>query len=136
MEIPQKRKAEPSNWWEEDLVGPSSKYWTTLEHKGVTFPPPYQPHGVPVLYKNEPVVLSAQEEEVATWWASVVDTEWETKEIFRKNFEKNFLDLLGKNHTIKDLDNCDFSQIKVHLETQREARKNRPPEEKKNRKGT
>ena len=131
MEIPQKRKAEPSNWWEEDLAGPSSKYWTTLEHKGVTFPPPYQPHRVPVLYKNEPVVLPPQEEEVATWWASVVDTEWETKEIFRKNFEKNFLDLLGKNHTIKDLDNCDFSQIKAHLETQREARKNRPQEEKK-----
>lgn len=42
--------------------------WDTLEHCGVTFPPPYVPHGVKLLYDGEEVDLSPEEEEVR-WWA-------------------------------------------------------------------
>jgi len=42
----------------------SGQVWDTLSHNGVTFPPPYEPHGVKLLYAGKPVDLSAEEEEV------------------------------------------------------------------------
>jgi DNA topoisomerase-1 len=42
----------------------AKKVWDTLEHRGVTFPPAYQPHGVKLLYDGKPVDLSPEEEEV------------------------------------------------------------------------
>ena len=38
--------------------------WTTLEHNGVIFPPPYKPHGIKILYKGKPVDLTIEQEEV------------------------------------------------------------------------
>ena len=38
--------------------------WTTLEHCGVIFPPPYKPHGVKMLYNGKPVDLTPEQEEV------------------------------------------------------------------------
>ncbi|RWW33666.1 hypothetical protein GW17_00001621 [Ensete ventricosum] len=38
--------------------------WTTLEHNGVIFPPPYKPHGVKMLYNGQPVDLTPEQEEV------------------------------------------------------------------------
>jgi len=40
--------------------------WSTLEHNGVVFPPPYEPHGIQMQYNGVPVELSAEEEEVIT----------------------------------------------------------------------
>jgi DNA topoisomerase-1 len=40
------------------------KKWSTLEHNGVIFPPPYSPHGVKMLYNGQPVELTPAEEEV------------------------------------------------------------------------
>ena len=49
--------------------GPSSndgqKKWTTLEHNGVIFPPPYKAHGVKMLYNSKPVTLTPEQEEVS-----------------------------------------------------------------------
>lgn len=42
----------------------AKKIWDTLEHRGVTFPPPYVPHGQKLLYDGEEVDLSPEEEEV------------------------------------------------------------------------
>lgn len=44
--------------------GDGKKKWTTLVHNGVTFPPPYEPHGSKILYKGKPVNLSPEQEEV------------------------------------------------------------------------
>jgi DNA topoisomerase-1 len=44
--------------------GDGQKKWTTLVHNGVIFPPPYQPHGVKMLYKGKPVDLTPEQEEV------------------------------------------------------------------------
>lgn len=44
--------------------GDGQKKWTTLVHNGVIFPPPYQPHGVKILYKGKPVDLTPEQEEV------------------------------------------------------------------------
>jgi DNA topoisomerase-1 len=44
--------------------GDAEAKWTTLEHNGVIFPPPYQPHGVKMLYEGKPVTLTPAQEEV------------------------------------------------------------------------
>ncbi|CAG9313607.1 unnamed protein product [Blepharisma stoltei] len=130
-DLPKKRKKESSHWWEGDQEDQSSIKWMSLEHHGLFFPPLYQPHGVPLVYNGEPIYLTPEQEEIATMWASVVGTEWETKEIFRKNFESSFLKILGENHKIKSLNGCDFKGISMHIESQRELKKLRPSEEKK-----
>ena len=126
------KKAKPlSHWWEEDVDEQSTTKWTSLEHHGVLFPPLYKPHKIPVLYEGAEVLLEPEHEEIATWWAGVVGTEWETKPHFRQNFERNFIERLGKDHIIQSLDKCDFSRIAQWIVTTREERKNRPTEEKK-----
>lgn len=45
-------------------AGDGQKKWTTLVHNGVIFPPPYQTHGVKMLYKGKPVDLTPEQEEV------------------------------------------------------------------------
>lgn len=45
-------------------AGDGQKKWTTLVHSGVIFPPPYNPHGVKMLYKGRPVDLTPEQEEV------------------------------------------------------------------------
>lgn len=53
-------------------TGDGKKKWTTLVHNGVTFPPPYKPHGVQILYKGNPVNLSPDQEEVTPSMPSVL----------------------------------------------------------------
>jgi len=130
-DTPDKKQKALHHWWEEELDEQSITKWTALEHHGVLFPPGYKPHGLPVLYEGRPVVLTPELEEIATWWAGVVGTDWEQKPHFRQNFERNFLEKLGKEHTIKSLDKCNFSQIATWINTTREERKNRSTEEKK-----
>jgi hypothetical protein len=66
------------------------KMWDTLEHAGVLFPPMYEPHGVKLKYENKPVDLSPEEEEVASMFAAMKDTEYATKPVFLKNFWNDF----------------------------------------------
>ena len=37
--------------------------WLTMEHAGVSFPEPYEPHGVKILYDGKAVNLTPAEEE-------------------------------------------------------------------------
>lgn len=43
---------------------PGQQKWTSLMHNGAIFPPPYEPHGVKILYNGEPVNLTHEQEEV------------------------------------------------------------------------
>ncbi|KAF8113936.1 hypothetical protein N665_0043s0012 [Sinapis alba] len=105
------------------------KYWTTLVHNGVTFPPPYQPHGTKILYKGKPVNLSPEQEEVATMFALMRERDYYSKPLFRKNFWNDWSKLLGKKHVIQKLDDCDFTPIyEWHLE---KKQKNKDLKEKK-----
>lgn len=119
------------NWWDEKHEDNSLKKWSTLEHHGVLFPPEYAPHNVPLYYDSQPVALTPEQEEIATWWSQVIGTDWETKPILRNNFQIKFLELFEKNSVVKDLSRCDFSRIAEHMAAQREQRKLRPNEEKK-----
>lgn len=105
--------------------------WTSLEHRGVTFFPGYQPHGVSLLYKGKPLEVRPEVEEVCNWWAQCLGTEFIEKELVVKNFTDNFLKLFPKDLGATSLADFDFSRIKEHLEQAKEARNNRPAEDKK-----
>ncbi|GIL73157.1 hypothetical protein Vretimale_4749 [Volvox reticuliferus] len=104
--------------------------WKTLRHSGVLFPPEYEPHGVKMLYDGKPVNLTPEQEEVATMFAVMKDTDYMKKPVFLKNFWEGFKEILGKNHAIKNLDKCDFTPIYDWHMAQREAKKTMTKEEK------
>ncbi|KAL1209646.1 DNA topoisomerase 1 alpha [Cardamine amara subsp. amara] len=111
--------------------GDGQKKWTSLEHNGVIFPPLYKPHGIKILYKGKPVDLTTAQEEVATMFAVMKETDYYTKPQFRENFWNDWRALLGKKHVIQKLDDCDFSPIyEWHLE-EKEKKKQMSTEEKK-----
>ncbi|CAO2833632.1 unnamed protein product, partial [Amaranthus hypochondriacus] len=85
--------------------------WTTLVHNGVIFPPQYQPHGVKMLYNGKPVELTPEQEEVATMYAVMLETDYVKKEKFNENFFGDWRKILGKNHVIQDFSKCDFKPI-------------------------
>jgi DNA topoisomerase IB len=60
-------------------AGKGDKKWDTLVHAGVLFPPEYEPHGIKMLYEGRPVDLTPEQEEVATMFAVMKDTEYITK---------------------------------------------------------
>ena len=64
--------------------------WQTLQHEGVLFPPPYEPHGVKLVYDGVPMDLSPAEEEVATFFAAMKETDYAVKEKFIANFWTGF----------------------------------------------
>ncbi|XP_055823294.1 DNA topoisomerase 1 alpha-like [Solanum dulcamara] len=105
--------------------------WTTLEHNGVIFPPPYKPHGVNMLYKGKPVDLTPEQEEVATMYAVMLDTEYLTKQQFKENFMNDWRKILGKNHVIQKLEECDFTPIYEWHQREKEKKKQMSTEEKK-----
>ena len=91
--------------------------WTTLDHNGVVFAPEYMAHGVTMLYEGEEVALTPDQEEIATMYAMIIGTHYEEKDVFKRNFFRDFRKLLcDKNQErtfphIKDLTKCDFSKI-------------------------
>ncbi|XP_033139630.1 DNA topoisomerase 1 beta-like isoform X3 [Brassica rapa] len=106
------------------------KKWTTLVHNGVLFPPPYKCHGVKILYQGKPVDLTPEQEEVATMFAKMRETEYYNKPLFRENFWNDWRELLGKDHVIRNLDDCDFSPIYEWYMQDIEIRKQMNAEEK------
>ncbi|XVF33918.1 hypothetical protein REPUB_Repub18cG0012600 [Reevesia pubescens] len=130
-----KKEMKSSKYIKSTKVSPSSgdgqKKWSTLVHNGVIFPPPYKPHGVKMLYDGRPVDLTPEQEEVATMFAVMKDTDYMTKTQFKKNFWEDWSKILGKNHTIKNMDRCDFTPIyEWHLQ-EKEKKKQLSSEEKK-----
>lgn len=115
-------------------MSPSSgegQKWTTLVHNGVIFPPPYKSHGVKMLYKGKPVDLTPEQEEVATMFAVMKDTDYAQKETFLENFMNDWRKILGKNHVIQKFDDCDFSPIYEWHQSEKEKKKQMSTEEKK-----
>lgn len=64
--------------------------WTTLEHNGVLFPPEYSAHGVKMLYDGKPVDLTPEQEEVASMFAIMKETDYMAKPKFLANFWEGF----------------------------------------------
>ncbi|XP_026190790.1 DNA topoisomerase 1 [Cyclospora cayetanensis] len=166
-----------SRWWEKDLSQLENNVvqWQYLEHNGMIFAPPYEPHGIGIKYKGQEVSLPPEAEEVANFWCGVLESDYATKMRFVKNFWRAFLSKLPADHLIKQdpkhatvrlvdteadggaaaaagensaaaaaaarapaaaaaeacgFEACDFSKIKQHLDTLKEAKKNLSKEEK------
>lgn len=111
--------------------GDGQKKWTTLVHNGVIFPPPYQSHGVKMLYNGKPVDLTPEQEEVATMFAVMKDTDYMQKDKFKENFWNDWRKLLGKNHVIQGLEKCDFTPIYDWYQKEKDKKKQMTTEEKK-----
>ncbi|KAF5949454.1 hypothetical protein HYC85_011447 [Camellia sinensis] len=105
--------------------------WTTLIHNGVIFPPPYKPHGVKMLYKAQKVDLTPEQEEVATMFAVMLDTDYMNKPKFKENFMNDWRKILGKKHVIQRLEDCDFTPIYEWHQKEKEKKKQMSTEEKK-----
>lgn len=129
---------ETFKWWEnpEDLDGEVK--WETLEHNGVIFPPEYEslPKNVKLYYDGKPVTLPVEAEEVAGFFAALLESDHAKNPTFQKNFFDDFKQVLEElggcsDADIQFFDKCDFSKIHQHYEKLREAKKALPPKEKK-----
>eukprot|EP00049_Salpingoeca_infusionum_P009425 m.157178 g.157178 ORF g.157178 m.157178 type:complete len:701 (+) comp14333_c0_seq1:111-2213(+) len=124
-------------WWEVP-EHPEGIQWKTLEHNGPCFPPEYVPlpDNVHLLYDGVPYKLEPAAEEVATFYAQMLEREYIHKPQFNKNFMADWKTTMTpeeKKH-IKSLSKCDFSIIHAHFCAQRDARKAATKEEKEQRK--
>merc|ERR1712217_63903 len=89
----------------------------------------YEPHGIPVKYGGKEIKLTPEAEELATYWTSVKGSPYETKDIFIKNFMKEFKNALPTDTPIKDFSKIDFTAISEWREEERQKRLNRTKEE-------
>ncbi|KAM9759533.1 DNA topoisomerase I, like isoform 2-T2 [Menidia menidia] len=131
-----KAKKEPEEkwkWWEEERYTDGVK-WKFLEHKGPVFAPPYEPipSNVKFYYDGKQMRLSPEAEEVAGFFAKMLDHEYTTKDIFRKNFFKDWRKEMTSEEKAKitDLKKCNFTEMSEYFKAQSEARKAMSKEEK------
>lgn len=103
--------------------------WKYLEHHCFFFPEQWKTHGIPILYNGEEFELNAFQEEICTYWAQSIGTDWETKDFYKNNFKQMFMETL-KDDT-KKFSSFDFSRLQAYLEVEREAKKNLTGEQKK-----
>uniref|UniRef100_A0A672H288 DNA topoisomerase n=1 Tax=Salarias fasciatus TaxID=181472 RepID=A0A672H288_SALFA len=119
--------------WEEEKYEDGVK-WKFLEHNGPYFPPEYQPlpDDVHFYYNGKEVKLSPAAEEVAVFFAQMLDHEYTTKKVFRDNFFKDWREEMTHEERllIKDLGKCDFGELHAMHKAKVEARKNMTKEEK------
>jgi DNA topoisomerase-1 len=112
--------------------------WQTLEHKGVAFPPEYQPRGITITVRGEKLALNPDQEEIVYSWAKKKDTHYVQDPIFQENFLSDLQKLLLKsdnNIMIKDIDFLMAYELadeeREMKEQEKERYKTLPKEEKK-----
>ncbi|KAH9972457.1 hypothetical protein BGW80DRAFT_1314640 [Lactifluus volemus] len=121
-------------WWEQDpdqtVVSDGTQKWTTLEHNGVIFPPPYQPlpTHVKMKYNGKLVDLPPESEEVAGFYGAMLETEHAKDATFSKNFFDDWLKVLKEypprdGTTIKEFGRCDFRPMFEYFEEEKAKKK-------------
>ena len=86
--------------------------WKVLEHLGVRFPPPYEPHGGSVRWRGATrVKLSPEAEEYATAFARIEARDVALPPRFRSNFWGDWSRLLPAGGPITSLDGCSFAGL-------------------------
>uniref|UniRef100_A0AAY4A042 DNA topoisomerase I n=1 Tax=Denticeps clupeoides TaxID=299321 RepID=A0AAY4A042_9TELE len=119
--------------WEEGKSSDGQK-WTTLEHNGPLFPPEYEPlpNNVVFYYSGEAFKLGLASEEIATFYAKMLDHEYTTKEVFQKNFFNDWREEMTEDErkVIKKLSKCNFSELHAYFVNKAEEKKNMTKEEK------
>ncbi|KAI9437647.1 DNA topoisomerase I [Lactarius indigo] len=121
-------------WWEQDpdqtVVSDGTQKWTTLEHNGVIFPPPYQPlpSHVKMKYNGKSVNLPLESEEVAGFYGAMLETDHAKDATFNKNFFDDWSKVLKKHPPrdgtmIKDFERCDFRPMFEYFEEEKAKKK-------------
>lgn len=120
-------------WWEEEQL-PDGVKWLHLEHKGPYFPPLYEqlPSDIKFYYDGNHMELSLAAEEVASYYAKMLDHDYTSKEIFNKNFFEDWRKEMTNDERkiIKDLKKCDFKEMHAYFVQKNEERKNWTKEQK------
>uniref|UniRef100_A0A8R1XQI3 DNA topoisomerase I n=1 Tax=Onchocerca volvulus TaxID=6282 RepID=A0A8R1XQI3_ONCVO len=120
-------------WWEEEKK-PSGIKWYSLSHKGPIFAPPYVllPESVHFKYDGKVMKLAPLTEEVASFYAKILDHEYTTKETFNKNFFMDWRKVMtpAEREKITDLTKCDFREMHAYYVKLREERRSLSKEEK------
>lgn len=132
-----KKEEEPQEhiwkWWEEEALEAGTK-WRTLEHKGPLLAPEYQPlpKQIKLYYDGKPIELAPPAEEVAGFYARMLDHEYTSMDQFNKNFFKDWRKEMNSHEreVITDLKKCDFRRIAEYYKEETEKRKNMTKEEK------
>ena len=127
---------EEYRWWEAPDKGDGTIKWTTLEHNGVVFPPPYEPlpKKVKMKYNGTAVTLKPDAEEVAGFFGGMLNSTHNVENpTFQKNFFHDFKQMIkqtggatdreGNTVDIKEFAKCDFTPIYEHFTAEREKKK-------------
>ena len=135
---------EEYRWWEDPAKHDGIIKWTTLEHAGVVFPPPYEPlpKNVQMRYDGVPVTMAPAAEEIAGFFGGMLNSTHNVDNpTFQKNFFADFIDMLnetggardkgGRKVNIKEFARCDFKSIFEYYDTQRAQKKSLSNAEKK-----
>ena len=90
------------------------------------------PQSVHLMYDGKPMKLEPAAEEVAGFYAGMLGREYTEKDMFNKNFWACWTEKMTKAERteIKDLKKCDFTKFKSHMDSEREAKKALPKEQK------
>lgn len=120
-------------WWEEEKKEDGIK-WHSLEHKGPLFAPDFVrlPKHVKFFYDEKELLLSRDAEEVATFYARMLDHEYTAKLVFNQNFFKDWRKTMtsAEREKITDLTKCGFKKIQEYFISESEKRKAMTKEEK------
>ncbi|XP_073987468.1 DNA topoisomerase 1 isoform X3 [Rhodnius prolixus] len=121
-------------WWEEEKKDDGVK-WNYLEHKGPVFAPPYEPlpKDVKLLYDGKEIHLSPEAEEVASFYARMIEHDYTSKDVFNNNFFKDWRKTMTskEKELITDLKKCNFKKMHAYFIKKSEERKAMSKEEKK-----
>lgn len=119
--------------WEEEKKSDGTK-WHFLEHKGPVFAPPYEPlpPNVKFYYNGKETKLSQDTEEVATFYARMLDHDYTTKDAFNNNFFHDWREVMTESERAKitDLSKCNFKEMHAYFLQKSEERKAMTKEEK------
>ena len=119
--------------WEEEKRADGVK-WNFLEHRGPIFASLYEriPENVKFYYDGEEVKLSQDAEEVAGFYAKMLDHDYTTKEVFNTNFFKDWRKVMTEKERAKitDLKKCNFKKMHAYFLDVAEKNRNKTKEEK------
>ena len=125
--------------WMKPITGVIRSKWTTLDHRGVAFPPEYSPRGISILIAGEKLSLNQEQEELVYAWAKKKDTHYISDPIFQSNFLIDFKKLLSQKFLdVSSISDFDFSEAFVLVEKEKRIKeaemeriRNLPKDEKK-----
>ncbi|KAK7472817.1 DNA topoisomerase 1 [Stygiomarasmius scandens] len=125
-------------WWDAGPDADGSVKWQTLEHNGVIFPPPYEPlplH-IKMKYDGKEVDLPPESEEVAGFYAALLETDHAQDTTFNKNFFSDWKKVLQRHPPrngikITSFERCDFRPMYEYFEAEKAKKKAMTSAEKK-----